>query len=165
MGATEGTEQLPGAFPSGRRYAVPTNDDSKYYAYVRTSKQGGVRGLTILNYQDSPQKIAVDLSRTGIDTHQTPVDLVAGGAAPTITSGTYTITLPAYGFAVLGVAAGASAPPSAQAPVVGAVDPNPRPAAGPVTRATTTRPTPPGPAPTRSPGTCTSPKTATTPST
>ena len=89
--------------PAGLRVKLPTNDNNKYYAFKRTNKAGTSKALVILNYQDSSQTITVDLTNTGIDTNQTPIDLLSGGAGQAITSPSYTVTLPAYGFAVLGV--------------------------------------------------------------
>ena len=89
--------------PSGLRVKLPTNDDDKYYAFKRTNKAGSSKALVILNYQNSSQTITVNLTNTDINTAQTPIDLLSGGTGKAITSASYTVTLPAYGFTVLGV--------------------------------------------------------------
>ncbi|ATB27203.1 discoidin domain-containing protein [Melittangium boletus] len=89
--------------PAGSRVKLSTQDNRRFYAFKRTNKDGSVKALVILNYQGSSQSITVNLANTGIQTSQTPVDLLTGGAGPAITSASYTVTLPAYGFTVLGV--------------------------------------------------------------
>ena len=89
--------------PAGLRVKLPTNDNDKFYAFKRTNKTGDSKALVILNYQDSSQTITVDITNTDIDTSQIPVDLLSGGNGKVITSNSYTVTLPAYGFTVLGV--------------------------------------------------------------
>ncbi|SDW80426.1 discoidin domain-containing protein [Paenibacillus sp. CF384] len=89
--------------PNGSRVKLNTNDNNKYYAFKRTNKTGTSKALVILNYQNASQTITVNLANTDISTSQTPVDLLNGGAAAAITSTSYTVTLPAYGFTVLGV--------------------------------------------------------------
>ena len=89
--------------PAGLRVKLPTNDDNKFYAFKRTDKVGTSRALVILNYQNSSQTITVNLANTGINTAQTPIDLLSGGTGKAITSASYTVTLPAYGFELLGV--------------------------------------------------------------
>ncbi|WP_218158153.1 discoidin domain-containing protein [Stigmatella aurantiaca] len=89
--------------PAGARVKLNTQDNRRFYAFKRTSKDGALQALVILNYQASPQAITVNLANTGIQTSQTPVDLLTGGAGPAITSASYTVNLPAYGYTVLGV--------------------------------------------------------------
>jgi hypothetical protein len=67
------------------------------------NRDGSVKALVILNLQGTSQSITVNLTHTDIGTSQIPVDLLTGGAGPAITSASYTVTLPAYGFTVLGV--------------------------------------------------------------
>ncbi len=88
--------------PSGLRFKLNTQDNTKFYAYKRTNREGSVKALVILNFQGTSQSITVNLTNTDISTSQTLVDLLSGGAGPAITSASYT-TLPAYGFTVLGV--------------------------------------------------------------
>jgi hypothetical protein len=89
--------------PSGIRVKLNTQDNNRFYAYKRTNKDGSVKALVILNFQATAQSITVNLANTDISTSQTPIDLLTGGSAPAITGTSYTVSLPAYGFAVLGV--------------------------------------------------------------
>ena len=89
--------------PAGLRVKLPTNDDDKFYAFKRTNKTGTSKALVILNYQNSSQTITVNLTNTNINTTQIPIDLLSGEKGKAITSASYTVTLPAYGFTVLGV--------------------------------------------------------------
>jgi hypothetical protein len=89
--------------PAGLRVKLNTQDNRRFYAYKRTNREGTVKALVILNYQGSTQSITVNLANMDISTSQTPVDLLSGGAGPAITSANYTVSLPAYGFTVLGV--------------------------------------------------------------
>ena len=70
---------------------LPTNDDDKFYAFKRTNKTGTSKALVILNYQNSSQTITINLTNTGINTTQIPVDLLGGGNGKTITSASYTV--------------------------------------------------------------------------
>ncbi len=89
--------------PRGLRYRVETNDDDKYYAFVRNDKAGGAKALVVLNFQNSEQTVDVDAVNTGI-ADQTPVDLLTGQPSDAkIVDGKTRITLPARGFALLSV--------------------------------------------------------------
>jgi hypothetical protein len=90
--------------PRGLRYRLPTNDNGRYYAFLRTDKTSGTRALVVLNFQNSQQTVDVALGNTGIAPDQTPIDLLTGQASGTaIAGGNYRVTLPARGFAVLSV--------------------------------------------------------------
>ncbi len=89
--------------PSGQRICLPTNDDTKYTAFKRTNKDGNVAALVVFNFRDTPQTISVDIKNTGISQRQVPVDLLTGQSASPISSDKYEISLPAYGYAILGV--------------------------------------------------------------
>jgi hypothetical protein len=41
---------------------LKTNNDDKYYAMLKTSKDGSERVLVVFNFQSSPQTVNVDLS-------------------------------------------------------------------------------------------------------
>jgi len=56
----------PALQQTGSRRQVPTNADDKYYAFIRTSPDGGERVLVVLNFQRGFQHIEVNLS--GVDT-------------------------------------------------------------------------------------------------
>lgn len=92
----------PSLFPSASRTRVSTGDLSTY-AMKRTSRDGAQTALLIYNFNDSPKEVSVNLSGSGINTNQTPKDLCSGGKGPAITTATYTVYLPAYGFMILGV--------------------------------------------------------------
>jgi glycosidase len=93
----------PALAPGTRRQHIPTSNDTKYYAVLRTSMDGKQQILAVFNFQDSEQTITVDLSVTGITAQQIPVDLVNSMGAAKITSESYSILLPPYGFAFLPV--------------------------------------------------------------
>ena len=69
----------------------------------RTSLDGSKTALLIYNFSNETKNVTVNLSGSGINTNQTPVDLYNGGNGPAITSSNYTVSLPAYGFKMLGV--------------------------------------------------------------
>jgi hypothetical protein len=48
--------------PVAIRRKLATNNDDKYYAMLKTSKEGSERVLVVFNFQSSPQTINVDLS-------------------------------------------------------------------------------------------------------
>jgi len=92
--------------PAGSRTKLLVNGDlneSRYYAFLRTNKDGSSKALVIMNFQNSTQTLTVNLSNLGISTSQTPINLYTGTAGPKINSPNYTVTLPAYGYLVLGV--------------------------------------------------------------
>ncbi|TDV38574.1 discoidin domain-containing protein [Actinophytocola oryzae] len=89
--------------PSGLRVKLATNDNARYYAFLRTNKDGTVKAVVVLNFQASAADITVDLTNVGISTNQTPINLVTGTAARPITAPSYTIPVPAYGVAILTV--------------------------------------------------------------
>ena len=89
--------------PLGLRVKLPTNDDNKYLAFKRTNREGDVKALAVLNFQNTAQTITVNLSNAGIGIPQIPIDLLKGSTASAITTSSFTITLQAYGYAVLGV--------------------------------------------------------------
>ena len=93
----------PALAPAGGRAKLPTNDDHRFYAFKRTDLTGGTRALVVLNFQPTAQRVTVDLTHSGLSTAQTPVDLLTGDPAPPIDGDHYSIALPPYGFAVLGV--------------------------------------------------------------
>lgn len=95
----------PALAPGASREQVPTNDDTKYYAVMRTTMDGTQHVLNIFNFQDTEQTITVNLAGSGITVPQTPVDLLNGGNAPDITDASYTVRLPSYGFVFCGVMA------------------------------------------------------------
>lgn len=92
-----------GLAPYGQRMCLPTNDDEKYTAFKRTNKDGKVSALVIFNFQDAESTISVDLRNSGIDHSHAPIDLLTGKAAEPIISDKYEVSVPAYGYLILGV--------------------------------------------------------------
>lgn len=92
-----------GLAPLGQRTSIPSNDDSKYTVFKRSNKDGKVTALVIMNFQNSVETISVNLKNTGILMGQTPVNLLNKDAVPPVLSENYQITLPAYGYMILGV--------------------------------------------------------------
>jgi hypothetical protein len=83
-------------FPTATRRRIRTNADDKYYAILKTAKDGSERVLAVYNFQSTPQTIEVDLSivdTTGI------VDLENGElkARPDVFK-PVVVDLPAYGY-------------------------------------------------------------------
>ena len=72
-------------------------------AFKRTNKDGNVSAIVVFNFQNEPQTITVDIKNSGIGTKQTPINLLDGVEGKPIDSDKYEISLPAYGFTILGV--------------------------------------------------------------
>jgi hypothetical protein len=89
--------------PMGQRTCIPSNDDSKYTVFKRSNKDGKVSALVIMNFQNSTETISVNLKNTGILLGQTPLNLLDGDNIPPVLSEDYHITLPPYGYMILGI--------------------------------------------------------------
>jgi hypothetical protein len=76
------------------RRQLPTNADSKYYAFLRTAQDGSERVLVVLNFQPSPETIVVDLSRVAT---AGLIDLKTGEWRDRTLP--LRVALPAYGYA------------------------------------------------------------------
>lgn len=74
------------------------------YAIERTSTDGSETVLNIYNFRDTPVCVTVDLSNSDIVVPQTPVDLSTQQDGAPITSTSYDVQLPAYGYRFLDVA-------------------------------------------------------------
>ena len=74
------------------------------YAIERTSRNGDRTALNIYNFTNQPRCITVDLSGSPIAVPQTPTDLSTQEAGSPITSVSYDVRLPAFGYAFLDVA-------------------------------------------------------------
>ncbi len=92
-----------GLAPSGQRTILPTSSSKSYLAFKRSNPDGNVSALVIFNFRDQERKMTVDLTNSGISVNQIPVDLLTGREAEPITSEKYTVTLPPYGYKILGV--------------------------------------------------------------
>ena len=90
--------------PGASRTRVPTGSNSQYYATVRTSTDATKSALAVYNFRNVSSTITLDLTGLGVTTPQTPVNIVTGANAPAITSNSYAITVPAYGYVFLNIA-------------------------------------------------------------
>ncbi len=88
--------------PSASRTRVAA-DGTRVYAMLRTTNDGTESALLVYNFDDHDATVAIDLAGTGVAIGQSPLDLYGSGDAVAITSTTYSLSLPAYGFALLGV--------------------------------------------------------------
>ncbi|HEX6022913.1 MAG TPA: alpha-amylase family glycosyl hydrolase [Solirubrobacter sp.] len=86
----------PAHEPRAKRRQVPTNDDQRDWAVLRTSVDGGVRALDVLNFQNTSQTITVDL-RGAVSTPVALTNLETGTFGPPVIDGRVQVTLPAWG--------------------------------------------------------------------
>lgn len=92
-----------GLAPMGQRTCIPSNDDNKYSVFKRSNKDGKVSALVIMNFQDKTETISVNLKNTGIRMGQTPLNLLDINKPLPVLTEEYQVTLPAYGYMILGV--------------------------------------------------------------
>jgi hypothetical protein len=96
----------PGASRVQRPAAICDGGSAdQVYAVERTSTDGGRTALNIYNFTNTLQCITVDLSGSAIAVPQTPVNLSTQQDATRITSASYDVELPAFGYLFLEVAA------------------------------------------------------------
>ena len=96
----------PGASRVQRPAAICGGDVAdQVYAVERTSVDGTRTVLNIYNFTDEPQCVAVDLTESAITVPQTPVDLSTERDAAAISSASYEVELPAFGYRFLDVSA------------------------------------------------------------
>ena len=88
---------------TGTRTPLTTNNDNKYFAYLRSLSYQQQKALVVLNYQGSQQTITVNVSNQGIIAGQTATDLINGGNGPTLSGTNFTVTLPAWGYGFYGL--------------------------------------------------------------
>lgn len=100
---TDAAINHPAMQPSASHVHQTTNDDTKYYAFTKTSYDGSDHALVVLNFQSSSATITVDLANAGLVSNQTPTDLLNGGNGPQFNGTNFTMTLPAYGYGFYGV--------------------------------------------------------------
>lgn len=106
-------KRSPALAPGASRVQRPANicgggSASQVYAIERTST-GGPPGrsrtaLNIYNFKSTPQCVTVNLSGSTIRVPQTPIDLSTQLSGPPITSTSYNVQLPAFGYLFLDVA-------------------------------------------------------------
>jgi glycosidase len=86
----------PALHPVASRRKLLTNDDNKYYAFLKTSRDGSERVLAVYNFQSSPQTVRVEfsvVSASGL------IDLTNGEMIPRQSQfEPLTVELPAYGY-------------------------------------------------------------------
>lgn len=85
----------PALQPSGTRKKLATNDDHKYYAFLRTSDDGTQQAVVVLNYQPSLQTITIN--DTNLPSGSTN-DLLGNTSGPTIANNSMTVHLNAFGY-------------------------------------------------------------------
>lgn len=93
----------PALLPAASRNRIPAGTDPNAYAMRRTSEDGKTTALLAYNFNDTATQVTLDLTDTGINLNQTPRDLYGTSSIPAITGASYSIDLPAHGFAILGV--------------------------------------------------------------
>ena len=81
----------PALEPQATRLACPASTNG--YAHLKTSADGQSKALCIFNRSTSANSITVDLSGTGLEIPQTPVNLMTDSPGPEITSTNYTVTV------------------------------------------------------------------------
>jgi hypothetical protein len=87
----------PALQAAGGRKAISTNDDHRFYAFLRASPSGDQQALVVLNFQPEAQAITVWLERPArlelvVSKEPTPAHAQSGNEAR--------VQLPGYGYAV-----------------------------------------------------------------
>jgi Glycosidases len=77
---------------------------TQVYAIERTSTDGTRTALNIYNFKSKPQCVTVNLSGSIITVPQAPINLSTQQSGPPITSMSYDVQLPAFGYLFLDVA-------------------------------------------------------------
>lgn len=100
------TALAPGASRVQRPAAICGGGSAdQVYAIERTSAAGDRTVLNVYNFTNQPQCITVDLSDSSIEIPQTPLDLSTQRGGSPITTATYDVRMPAFGYLFLEVAA------------------------------------------------------------
>jgi hypothetical protein len=89
--------------PSASRERVPAGPSRKAYAMLRVARDGSQAALLVYNLSGTARTVEVDLADSEVASGPAPVDLVTGEDRPPIDGPTYSIDLPAYGFAFVEV--------------------------------------------------------------
>jgi hypothetical protein len=102
-------KRSPALDPGASRLRRPANicdggSSNKVYAIERTSTNGSRTALSIYNFRNTPRCVTVNLSGSPITVPQTPTDLSTQQDGPPITSTSYDVQLPAFGYLFLDVA-------------------------------------------------------------
>jgi hypothetical protein len=91
--------------PSASRERLPTGDDPRAYAVMRTSPDGSRTALLVYNFSDQEATITVDLAGRGITIPQRTIDLATGEPGPVLATTGPALTLEPYGYQFLDVKA------------------------------------------------------------
>src|SRR5579872_1989342 len=84
----------PALYLDSTRRRIPTQDDSKFYAILRSSADRTERLLVVYNFQATPQAVRVDVG--AIDT--SGLAGLSSGSLADISEGWLPVSLPAYGY-------------------------------------------------------------------
>jgi hypothetical protein len=91
----------PALHPVAYRHKLVTNDDDKYYAFLKTSRGGSERVLAVYNFQPSPQTVRIEFNvvrTSGL------IDLLKWELMPRRSQfEPLIVELPAYGYCFLNV--------------------------------------------------------------
>lgn len=82
---------------------VPTQDDQKYYAFLRYGAKSEEKFLVVANLQASAQEVRCDFGKTQhkMATSYEMMDLYENVKEGTLNTNKYAVSLPAYGFKIL----------------------------------------------------------------
>ena len=102
-------QRSPALAPGAARVRRPANicdggSADRVYAIERTSTDGSRTALNVYNSTNAPRCVTVDLSGSTIEVPQTPLDLSTQGHGSPISSASYDVRLPAFGYLFLDVA-------------------------------------------------------------
>ena len=89
--------RFPALYQNSDRRRIPTNDDHKFYAFLRASADHSQRILAVFNFQPEAARIEVDTAAMDAKNF---TSLLKGQAAPA-TAGALTVQLPRFGYELL----------------------------------------------------------------
>jgi len=92
-------QATPALQAARERHRLPTNDDHKFYAFLRTSKDHAQSVLVVLNFQGKPQDVLVTLNTPARLQEILSLGEVKGGAK-TSSEKDVQFSLPAYGYGI-----------------------------------------------------------------
>ncbi|MDD3796350.1 MAG: alpha-amylase family glycosyl hydrolase [Lachnospiraceae bacterium] len=88
--------------PSASRKRLETQSEQTSFAMERVSVDGSQKALLIYNLSGEEQTVAVNLNGSEFETGAALTDLYQEGNSVEVTPGTYEVSIPAYGFMMLG---------------------------------------------------------------
>jgi hypothetical protein len=86
--------------PGAARLRLPTGKPDVHFAVLRTA-ENGVKALNVYNFERASSTVVVSLASTGIRDGDVPTDLSTQKQAAPASAGSFTIALPALGYAFL----------------------------------------------------------------